>query len=129
VAEPGKASRNNLPTYALVVVIGLWAMIQMVSNRSPAPIRCGHELTPDTDTLVMLSASWCGYCRQARRYLTGENVKYCEYDVETDSEGRRRFAEQAHKVVPILMLRGETFLGFEREQIEQALVAKGLKNL
>ncbi|MBK6657528.1 MAG: hypothetical protein IPG43_04940 [Proteobacteria bacterium] len=35
VAEPPAVSRNHLPTYALVVVIGLWAMIQMVNNRSP----------------------------------------------------------------------------------------------
>ncbi len=129
VSEPAAAKRNKLPTYALVVVIGLWAMAQMVSNRSPAPIRCGHDLVPDADTVVMLSASWCGYCRQARRYLVGENIKYCEYDIETDSEGQRRFAAQAVKVIPILTLRDETFVGFEREEIEQALVAKGLKNL
>lgn len=129
MAEPSHPRRNNLPTYALVVVIGLWAVAQMASHRSPSPIRCGQELQPDADTVVMLSASWCGYCRQARSYLKGENIKYCEYDVETDSEGRRRFAAQKVKVIPILTLRGETFVGFEREAIEQALVAKGLRKL
>lgn len=129
MAEPPAASRNHLPTYALVVVIGLWAMIQMVNNRSPEAVRCGQDLTPDADTVVMLSATWCGYCRQARRYLVGEHIKYCEYDIESDAEGRRRFAAQAVKVIPILTLRDQTFVGFEREQIEQALVAKGLKSL
>jgi glutaredoxin len=129
VAEPPAVSRNHLPTYALVVVIGLWAMIQMVSNRSPEAIRCGQHLTPDADTVVMLSATWCGYCRQARRYLVGERIKYCEYDIETDAEGKRRFAAQAVKVIPILTLRDQTFVGFEREEIEQALVAKGLRKL
>ena len=36
---------------------------------------------------------------------------------------------QAVKVIPILTLRDQTFVGFEREEIEQALVAKGLRKL
>lgn len=101
----------------------------MVSNRSLTPIRCGQELKPDADTVVMLSASWCGYCRQARRFLQGENIKHCEYDIEGDAEGRRRFAAQPMKIIPILTLRDQIFLGFEREQIEQALKANGVRRL
>ncbi len=121
--------RKNWPTYALVVVIGAWAMVQMVSNRSLAPIHCGRDLTPDADTVVMLSASWCGYCRQARRYMQSEHIKHCEYDIETDAEGRRRYETQAMKVIPILIFGDQTFVGFDREALEQALVAKGLRGL
>jgi len=127
--EPAPPARRRLPTYALVVVVGAWAMITMVSNRSLSPIRCGQELNPDADTVVMLSASWCGYCRKARRYLQGEHIKHCEYDIETNAEGMRRFDAQPVKVIPILTFGGETFVGFERERIEQALVAKGLRGL
>ena len=125
--SPSASARQRWPSYALVLVISLWAIIQMVSNRSLAPIRCGQELKPDADTVVMLSASWCGYCRQARRFLQGEHIKHCEYDIETDAEGKRRFEAQPVKVIPILSLSDQTFVGFEREQIEQALVAKGLR--
>ena len=128
-APPPTARRSRWASYALVGVIGAWALINTVSNRSLPPIRCGQQLQPDADTVVMLSASWCGYCRQARRYLQGEHIKYCEYDIETDAEGRRRFLAQPVKVIPILTLSGETFVGFEREEIEQALVAKGLRAL
>ena len=123
------SARQRWPSYALVAVIGVWAAIQMVSNRSLAPIRCGQQLNPDVDTVVMLSASWCGYCRQARRYLQQEHIKHCEYDIETDAEGKRRFEAQPVKVIPILTLREQTFVGFEREEIEQALMAKGLRGL
>lgn len=101
----------------------------MVSNRSLTPIRCGQQLNPDADTVVMLSASWCDYCRQARRFLQGEHIKHCEYDIESDAEGKRRFEAQAVKIIPILTLRDQTFIGFEREQIEQALMARGLRDL
>ena len=119
--------RSPVPIYVLVLVIGAWAMTMMVSNRSQPAVVCDRAHRPDADTVVMLSASWCGNCRAARRFLQGENIKHCEYDIETDAEGRRRFAMQPVKVIPILTLGAETVLGFEREQIVQALVAKGLR--
>lgn len=119
--------RSSMPTYVLVMVIGIWAMTMMVTKRSQPAVVCDRAQRPDADTVVMLSASWCGYCRAARRFLQGENIKHCEYDIETDAEGRRRFAAQPVKVIPILTLGEETFVGFEREQIVQALVAKGLR--
>ncbi len=121
--------RSPVPIYVLVLVIGAWAMTMMVSNRSQPAVACDRAHRPDADTVVMLSASWCGNCRAARRFLQGENIKHCEYDIETDAEGRRRFAMQPVKVIPILTLGAETVLGFEREQIVQALVAKGLRKL
>jgi hypothetical protein len=33
------------------------------------------------------------------------------------------------KVIPILTFRDETYVGFDREALEQALVAKGLRGL
>ena len=127
---PAPAPRGpRWPQYALVLVIGGWATMMTVSNRSLPPIRCGQEFEPDADTVVMLSASWCGYCRKARGFLQGEHIKHCEYDIETDAEGKRRFAAQPLRVIPILILRDQTFVGFEREQIVQALVAKGLRAL
>ena len=121
--------RSPVPIYVLALVIGAWAMTMMVSNRSQPVVVCDRAQRPSADTVVMLSASWCGYCRAARRFLQGENIKHCEYDIETDAEGRRRFAMQPVKVIPILTLGEETFVGFEREQIVQALVAKGLREL
>lgn len=130
MSESPSANRGQRwPSYVLVLVISAWVIFQMVSNRSLAPIRCDQDLGPDADTVVMLSASWCGYCRQARRFLQGEHIKHCEYDIETDAEGKRRFEAQPMKIIPILTLRDQTFVGFEREQIEQALVAKGLRGL
>lgn len=129
-AEPRTNSRgSHRATYVLLLVIGAWLAMQMLNDRSPTPVRCGHDLTPDANTVVMLSASWCGYCRQARRYFHDENIKYCEYDVENDVEGKRRFAAEPRRVLPILKLHDQTFLGFAREDIEQALAAKGLRAL
>ena len=124
---PITSRRASLPTYVLALVLGAWAMTMMLTNRTPAPVHCDRPLQPDADTVVMLSASWCGYCRAARRFLHNEQIKHCEYDIETDAEGRRRYAALPFKAIPILSLGEKTFVGFEREQLEQALVAKGLR--
>ena len=126
---PTTPRRSSMASVGLVLVIGAWAMTMMITQRAQAPVRCDRPLPVTADTVVMLSASWCGYCRAARRFLQGENIKHCEYDIETDAEGRRRFAAQPVKVIPILTLGAETFVGFEREQILGALVAKGLREL
>lgn len=126
---PPVPRRSSVASYGLVLVIGAWALATTVSQHSPPAVVCDHAQRPTADTVVMLSASWCGYCRAARRFLQGEHIKYCEYDIETDAEGRRRFAAQPVKVIPLLMLGEETFVGFEREQLVQALVAKGLREL
>jgi glutaredoxin len=119
--------RGQVPTYVLVLVLGAWAMSMMLTNRTPAPVRCERPLQPDADTVVMLSASWCSYCRAARRFLHAEQIKHCEYDIETDAEGQRRYAALPFKAIPVLSLGKETFVGFERARLEQALVAKGLR--
>lgn len=126
-APAASTRRLRWPSYALVLVVGAWLMIKTVSNFAVPRVMCGRPLMPDAQTVVMLSASWCGYCRQARTYMHEQHIKHCEYDIETDQEGIRRFAAQAVKVIPILTLGEQTFVGFEREALDQALAAKGLR--
>jgi mycoredoxin len=128
-AGPSTPRRSSVASYGLVLVMGAWALAMTLGHRSPPAVACDATQRPAADTVVMLSASWCGYCRAARRFLQDENIKHCEYDIESDAEGRRRFAAQSVKVIPILTLGEETFVGFEREQLVQALVAKGLRAL
>ncbi len=87
---------------------------------------CGRDVTPGADTVVMLSASWCGYCRRARAYLHGAGIEHCEYDVETNAEGRRQFDALTVKVVPVIRIRDDVLFGFNRTEIEQSMMAHGL---
>lgn len=98
-----------------------------VRSQVPPAIECDLTLRPDADTVVMLSASWCQYCRAARRFLHREHIKYCEYDIETSTEGRRRYRAQTTHVIPILSLRDQVFIGFDESQITQALIGYGLR--
>lgn len=124
-AAPPPRPRRGL--YALVVVLVAWAGLMLVT-RTPArpPVTCGEDLEPDADTVVMLSAAWCTYCRRARNYLQDNGIRHCEFDVETSAEGRERFAALPVKVIPVLHIRDDMLVGFNRVEIQQSLMAHGL---
>lgn len=119
--------RSRRAHWWLLAVLAVWVTI-MIARSPPVvdPLLCDVDVVPRPDTLVMLSASWCGYCRRARAYLHEHGIAHCEYDVELSAEGRRRFASQPVKVVPIIEVAGDTLVGFNRTEIEQTLIAHGL---
>ena len=109
------------------VAVAAWIVL-MVSMAPPkrAPILCGTHVTPDAKTVVMLSASWCGYCSRARAFMQDEGIAHCEYDVETSAQGRREYAAMPVKIVPVIKVGDDTLIGFNREELKQSLVAQGL---
>ncbi|MGB1880127.1 MAG: glutaredoxin family protein [Gammaproteobacteria bacterium] len=122
----GVAWRSG-PWLALVAVGLLVLVVRQVED--PEPILCGRDVTPGSDTLVMLSASWCGYCRRARDYLQTQAIAHCEYDIDDGAEGRRLFDTLPQRVVPTIRIHDDVLVGFNRAEIEQTLMAHGLMTL
>ena len=62
--------------------------------------------------VVLFSASWCGYCRQAKAFLAARQVAYREFDIDTQ-EGVAAFARAGGKSgVPLLLASGRRVSGF-----------------
>jgi len=119
--------RRRRAGWLLGGVLLAWLVLQRVLHApAPPPVVCERDLVPTPNTVVMLSASWCGYCRRARAWLTDSAIEYCEYDVETTPGGREQFAALSHKVVPVLKIRDDILVGFNPTEIEQALAAHGI---
>jgi glutaredoxin len=67
-----------------------------------------------TSGVVLYSATWCGYCKQAKAYLAGKGVQYQEFDVDTKT-GMAAYAQAGgRKGVPLLLADGQRVQGFSR---------------
>ena len=63
---------------------------------------------------VLFMAQWCGYCKQAKRYLSEKAIPYQEYDIDTPV-GMRAFVELgAGKGVPVMLWNNRKVQGFTR---------------
>jgi glutaredoxin len=78
-----------------------------------------RKMTPSapnmaTSGIVLYSAAWCGYCKQAKAYLAGKGIPYQEFDVDTKS-GMEAYAQAGgRRGVPLLLADGQRVQGFSR---------------
>jgi glutaredoxin len=95
---------ENLPTSALPASAASY--VEQLRR-----MRAGPSLP--TASVVLYSASWCGYCRQAKAYLAGKAIAYQEVDIDTSS-GMSSFAQAggAGGGVPLLLAGGQSVRGF-----------------
>lgn len=78
---------------------------------SPSIETVSSELsTPDE--VVLYSAEWCGYCKQARRYFKENRIRFTEYDVEKSARGQRDFRKLRAKGVPVILVGDQRMNGF-----------------
>ena len=75
--------------------------------------------------LVLFSATWCGYCRQAKAHLAQMGVPYRDYDIDTP-EGRLAFVQAgAGKGVPLLIAgNGERIQGYGKASYDALLATR-----
>lgn len=71
----------------------------------------GDNASAPSAGVVLFTASWCSYCRQARAYLGRTGIKYEDVDIESPA-GKVRFAAAGGGGVPLLVSKGEQLRGY-----------------
>jgi glutaredoxin-like YruB-family protein len=72
-------------------------------------------------TVEMYATDWCGYCKQAQRYMNSKGIAYVAYDIEKDSAAKRRHKELGGRGVPLIIIGSNKMSGFSEESLEYYL--------
>lgn len=68
----------------------------------------------------------CGYCHQAKNFLTELGVSYTEHDVSRDRAAAEEMVRLTGQMgVPVIVVDGQTVIGFDRTRLEQLLAGSG----
>jgi glutaredoxin len=70
--------------------------------------------------VTLYTASWCGYCKQAKAYLASQKIDYREIDVESE-DGMVEFSQAGSGGVPLLVAGKESVRGFSSEAYDAIL--------
>jgi glutaredoxin len=82
---------------------------------------------PEGGDVVVYKTDWCGVCKQLTAYLDRKGVKYVAKDIEKDPAAAAEMRAKAEKKgvktgsVPIVDVRGELMVGFDRGRLEKLL--------
>jgi glutaredoxin len=117
-AGASRPRRLNGIVILVLIVIGL---IIVSYKPSIARIHCNDEILKSKPEVIMLGTWWCPYCYQARRYLTDNNISYCEYDIEQSAQGQKLFSDVNGQVIPVLLIDKYTISGFDEARLENLL--------
>ncbi len=78
-----------------------------------------------TQTVTMYTTTWCGYCKNTKRYLDRKGVSYQEIDIEEHPEYAERI-EQAtggYRTVPTLEIDGRIMVNPSPRELDEVLRA------
>ncbi len=115
--KPRPRRLNGIVILALIVI----GLIIVSHKPSIARIHCNDEVLKNKPEVIMLSTGWCSYCYQARRYLTDNNISYCEYDIERSAKGEKLFNDVNGQVIPVLLIGNYSISGFDEARLENLL--------
>lgn len=71
------------------------------------------------------STPFCPYCVTLKDYLKEKKVEFVEVDVSEDEKARDEMVELSGQIgVPVLNADGKIIIGFDKEEIDEALNIK-----
>ncbi len=101
---------RSLPAFFLLVAL---------CSTATTPARA-QEPACRAQPVIMLAASWCSFCRQARRFFDANDVTFTEIDVEKTSDAtvQRMYRQNG---VPVIFVGSQQIVGFDEAKLRDIL--------
>ena len=61
---------------------------------------------PDTTTITVYGADWCGDCRRTKRWLQASGLEWPWIDRDADPEVKTMLADAGYLAIPVVVLTG-----------------------
>jgi len=75
--------------------------------------------------IIIYSTPTCVYCKMAKDFFQKNNIQYKEFNVAEDEKAREDMINKSHQLgVPVIDVDGEIFVGFNRSELEKAVLGK-----
>jgi len=80
--------------------------------------------------VIIYGASWCGACKQAKRFFRDKGVAFIEKDIEKEPGARSEMLAKARaqgvstQGIPVIDVRGTLMGGFDANAVERLLASK-----
>lgn len=71
--------------------------------------------------VMLLSAQWCGVCKQAKAYLNSRKIAHEEWDIDQSDFARAKMKEVGAKGVPVILVGKQKMVGFSPEGLDAML--------
>ncbi len=75
--------------------------------------------------VIILTASWCGYCNKLRQYLQSNQIKFTEYDIEHSNMGYQLYRSLGGKGIPVVKIGNNVIYGYNPDAMKQVLNENG----
>lgn len=83
-----------------------------VTYGSPDEAKSGEQYGGPPGEVIMYGATWCGYCKQARRYFEANHIPFKEYYIDKDPQARRQYDKLGAHGVPVIFVGKRRMNGF-----------------
>lgn len=75
--------------------------------------------------VTLLSAQWCGVCRQAKAYMNSRKIAFEEWDIDQSDYARAKMKELGAKGVPVILVGKQKMNGFSSGGLDKMLQKAG----
>jgi glutaredoxin-like YruB-family protein len=105
----------------------LWTLTCPAAGNDAAPqspLSQGTVQANKFPRIVLYSVAWCPHCREAKEYLTKNNIPFINKDVEIDSTAMDELTQKYKSSgVPVIVFGNDEKIlkGFNRDQFEKVL--------
>lgn len=72
--------------------------------------------------ITVYTTPTCGYCKMLKQYLQSQSLEYDERDIVSDESAYEEVLQKSEQIgVPVIDIRGEIIVGFNKGKIESVL--------